>query len=153
MYNEFVKSYEVLKNYKVALPLGKQPGQTEVSPELVEAYYSGTSLKMVKAHVDAIEKIWYGKDKQDQDGLGFDDYLSQVTGGTALVASTKAQLAAIHAALENIPETPRFSEQLESNYNAVDALNTELQKTTRYFKTDMSSLLGIAITFSSNDGD
>jgi uncharacterized protein len=39
------------------------------------------------------------------------------------------------------------------NHPTVDALHTELQKHTRFFKSDMSSLLGIAITFSSGDGD
>ena len=32
-------------------------------------------------------------------------------------------------------------------------LHDELQKSTRYVKSDMSSLLGISITYSSGDGD
>jgi uncharacterized protein len=153
LYNEFVRSFESIKNFKVGLPLGKRPGQTQTEPDLVEAYYSGKSVKMFKAHIQAVENIWYGRKKDGTDGVGFEEYLSNVTGGDALITSTKAQLEALKSTMNTIPESPRFSSQLESAPTPIDAFHTELQKHTRYFKSDMSSLLGIAITFSSGDGD
>ncbi len=153
LYNEFVRSFESVKNFKVGLPLGKRPGQTQIERQLVEAYYSGTSVRMFKAHVDAIENIWYGKKKDGTDGVGFEEYLQSVTGGPDLIAATKAQLELVKSTMNVIPETPRFSTQLASAPTPIDAFHTELQKHTRYFKSDMSSLLGIAITFSSSDGD
>ena len=39
-YNSFVASYESIKNFKLGLPLGKRPGQTQPEPARVEAYYS-----------------------------------------------------------------------------------------------------------------
>lgn len=153
LYNEFVKSYESLKNFKVGLPLGKRPGQTQTEPQLVEAYYSGKSLKMIENHLLAIENIWYGKAKNGTDGIGFKEYLVSVEGGDALISSTETQLAAIKNTLNSIPENPKFSTQIGTNFTNLDNLHTELQKHTRFFKSDMSSLLGIAITFSSGDGD
>jgi uncharacterized protein len=153
VYNEFVRSFEAIKNFKVALPLGKEPGQTQTEPTLVEAYYSGKSVQLFKAHVEAIENIWYGKKKDGTDGVGFEEYLQNVTGGNELVASTKLQLEAVKSTMNAIPETPRFSIQLDSAPTPIEAFLTELQKHTRYYKSDMSSLLGIAITFSSSDGD
>ncbi len=153
LYNEFVRSFESIKNFKVELPLGKRPGQTQIEPALVEAYYSGISVKMFKTHVQAIENTWYGKNKEGSDGIGFEEYLENVTGGNELIASTKAQLELVKSAMNAIPETPRFSVQLQNTPESIDAFRIELQKNTRYFKSDMSSLLGIAITFSSSDGD
>lgn len=146
LYNEFVKSYESIKNFKVGLPAGKRPGQTKTEPHLVEAYYSGTSVDMLKAHFQSIEKIWRG------DTIGFRDYLMTVEGGKNLVTATEAQLLATQKAIAQLP-TERLSETIEKNFSVVNKLHDELQKLTRFFKSDMSSLLGISITYDSGDGD
>lgn len=153
LYNEFVRSYESIKNFKLGLPLGKRPGQNQAEPQLVEAYYSGQTLTMLKNHVTAIENIWYGRSRAGQDGIGFREYLESVEGGNALISSTETQLAALKAALAAVPESPSISEQITSASAPLEALYVEFSKTTRYFKSDLSSLLGIAITFSSGDGD
>jgi hypothetical protein len=152
-YNEFVRSFESIKNFKLGLPLGRRPGQIQAEPQLVEAYYAGKSVKMIKNHLTAVENIWYGRSKNGTDGIGFKEYLASVEGGNALISSTETQLIAVKNALNAIPETPRLSTQITSNFAIVDNLHTELQKHTRFFKSDMSSILGIAITFSSGDGD
>lgn len=154
LYNEFVRSYESIKNFKLGLPLGKRPGQTQAEPHLVEAYYSGTSLAALKLHFSAIENIWHGRAKNGSDGIGFREYLENVEGGPALIADTDTQLAALKAALAAVPTAPSLSEQIAAgNHPELDALYVEFSKMTRFFKSDMSSLLGIAITFSSGDGD
>ncbi len=80
LYNEFVRSYESIKNFKLGLPLGKRTGQTQAEPQLVEAFYSGHTLTMLKAHVNAIEDIWLGRSRNGQDGIGFREYLDNVEG-------------------------------------------------------------------------
>lgn len=153
LYNEFVKSFESIKNFKLGLPLGKRPGQTQAEATRVEAYYSGKTLKILEEHLKAIENIWYGKDKNNNDGIGFRAYLESVEGGTNLIASTENQLVAVKNTLNAVPQTPRISVQITNAPVPLDNLHTELQKHTRFFKSDMSSLLGIAITYSSGDGD
>ena len=153
LYNEFVRSFESLKNFKLGLPLGKRPGQTQPEPQLVEARYSNTSIAMLKAHFSNLEAIWYGRSATGQDGSGFREYLESVEGGNDLIASTETQLAAVKAALSAVSDTPSLSEQIAGDKTRVETLYTELQKLTRFFKSDLSSLLGIAITFSSGDGD
>lgn len=153
LYNEFVRSFESIKNFKLGLPLGKRPGQVQVEPELVEAYYSGQSLLMLKFHYTNIENIWNGSTNNGVDGIGFREYLESVAGGNDLIASTEAQMAAVKAALAAVPTTSTLSEQIAGDKTQVEALYTELSKMTRFFKSDMSSVLGIAITFSSGDGD
>jgi hypothetical protein len=152
LFNEFVKSYESIKNFKFGLPIGMRPGQTQTEPARVEAYYSGVSVEMAKAHLTAIELLWNGTSKIGVDGIGFKEYLESVEGGSALVAATEAQLTVLNQKM-NALSNDRLSDQVNSNLPELMALYVELQKHTRYFKSDMASLLGIAITFSSSDGD
>ncbi len=151
LYNSFVRSYESIKNFKVGLPAGKRPGQTQTEPELVEAFYSGLSLPAIQAHLAAIERIYYGTGEEESPG--FYEYLQTVEGGPELIASTEAQWANVLAALADVPTDQPFYQLVADEHPSVDNLHTELQKHTRFFKSDMSSLLGIAITFSSGDGD
>ena len=153
LYNEFVRSFEAAKNFKLGLPLGKRPGQTQSKPQLVEAYYSGKSLECLRKHLTAIENIWYGRSKSGQDGIGFREYLEKVEGGAALITNTETQMAALRTALAAVPDSPSLSAQISAANPQLETLYTEFQKMTRYFKSDLSSLLGIAITFSSGDGD
>jgi uncharacterized protein len=152
-YNEFVKSFESIKNFKLGLPLGRRPGQTQAEPQLVEAFYSGKSLTMLSVHLTAIENIWYGRSNDGKDGTGFREYLESVEGGDALVAATELQMLEVKAALAAVPSNPTLANQIQNAPQPADRLHTELQRHTRFYKSDMSSLLGIAITFSSGDGD
>jgi predicted lipoprotein len=153
LYNEFVRSFEAIKNFKVGLPAGKRPGQTQAEPQLVEALYSGQSLAMLKAHIASIERIYLGKSLSGTDGLGLKDYLDKVVGGPTLVESSAVQWQKVLSALAAVPSDQPLSILMQQNHPSIDVLHTELQKHTRFFKSDMSSLLGIAITFSSGDGD
>lgn len=151
LYNEFIRSYEAAKNFKLALPLGKRAGQTQSAPQLVEAFYSGQSMPLLKAHIGAIERVWYGNGTTQ--GPGFKAYLESVEGGKVLVTNTELQLSALKKALESVPEQPALSDLISAENPALEALYIEMQKMVRYLKSDMSSLLGIAITYSSGDGD
>lgn len=148
LFNEFVKSYEGLKNFKIGLPLGLRPGQSKSEPEKVEALYSGLSLEFIKVQFEALTNVWKGGD-----GLGFDDYLEKVEGGPTLAASTKEQIAVIENKLNQFPANTALSELIQANESRVVSLHTELQKNTRFFKSELSSLLALAITFTSGDGD
>ncbi len=149
LYNEFVRSFEAIKNFKVGLPAGKRPGQTAAAPELAEGYYSDQTLALLKAHLKAIDVIYHGNANVN----GFDAYLKTITGGETLVADTEAQWNVVMQALNAVPTDQPFSVLLQQNHSSIDTLHTELQRHTRFFKSEMSSLLGIAITFSSGDGD
>jgi uncharacterized protein len=154
LYNEFLKSYENLKNFKLAIPLGKRVGQTQAEPTKVEAYYSAKSLEMMKLHFQVLENLWLGKNANGQDGTGFKEYLESIQGGQTLVASTENQINSIKNALNTVPNSPEMAKQIQNGQIiTLETVYNEFQKHTRYFKSDMSSLLGIAITFSSGDGD
>lgn len=152
-YNEFIKAFEAAKNFKLGLPLGKRAGQTQTEPALVEAYYSGHSVALLKRHLKVIEDLWYGHRADGSDGIGFDDYLKKVSGGPELHDLTIAQLDVVRQKLNSLNEQVALSEQIANNPADLDELFNEVSKLTRYLKADLSSLLGIAITYSSGDGD
>jgi predicted lipoprotein len=153
LYNEFVKSFETIKNFKIELPMGLRPGQVQPEPQLVEALYSGKTLDIIKEHIKSIEAIYHGRSKSGVNGIGFKTYLESVTNGKQLVTSTLEQLEVVKATLNAIPSDSPISVQIVNNPAPLEAFRTELQRHTRFFKSDMSSLLGIAITYSSGDGD
>jgi predicted lipoprotein len=151
-YNEFLKSFEALKNFKFGIPLGKRPGQTSALPNNVEAFYSGYSSELAKEHWKSIQAIWYGNGLNNEQGVGFKDYLEQVEGGSDLIVLTEQQMINVNLAMNNLPNK-KLSEAISSDFALVDQVHTELQKMTRFFKSDLSSLIGVAITYSSGDGD
>jgi predicted lipoprotein len=150
LYNEFVKSYEGLKNFKAGLPLGLQAGQNSTEPDRVEALFSGKSLDFLELHLRALERIWSGG---HENAPSFRAYLKTVPGGEILVSSTASQLNVIYSELLKTNRVTPFSQQIRESAAVFYPLHTELQRHTRFFKSEMSSLLGISITYASGDGD
>jgi uncharacterized protein len=152
LYNEFLKSFEGLKNFKFGIPLGRRPGQQNPLPQNVEAYYSGFSTELAMEHWKSVRYIWEGRGWNETDGIGFKEYLESVEGGTDLIAATQRQVDATQAAFTALP-TGKLSDIIQQQFDKPDAVHTELQKLTRFYKSDLSSLIGIAVTYSSGDGD
>jgi hypothetical protein len=150
LYNSFVRDYENLKNFKVELPAGLTAGQPNPDGTLVEAYYSGISTELIEEHWESSKNIWYGRTRSAEDLIGFEEYLASVMGGPALIETTKAAIVDINLEIMELPDGP-LSENVDSP--ELVTLRDELQANTANFKSSMSSLLGISITFSSGDGD
>ncbi|UOE46248.1 imelysin family protein [Mucilaginibacter sp. SMC90] len=151
--NQLVYDYEIIKNYEIGVPAGVQSMGT-VFPQKVQAYYSKTSLQLTLLHIQAMQNLYLGKSAAG-DGLGLDDYLAKINAkysdGKPLNDVIKAQFAAAIAKLQVL--TDPLADNIRNNPTAVTAAYTELQKLTVLLKTDMTSSLGILITFGDNDGD
>jgi predicted lipoprotein len=147
--NQLVYDYEILKNYEVGIPAGTQ-SMGAALPQKVQAYYSKISVQLALQHIQALQNIYNGKD-----GLGLDDYLvtanAKYSDGRALNDVIKAQFATSIAKLQALSDP--LSTNITTNQAAVVAAYTELQKLTVLLKTDMTSSLGILITYGDNDGD
>lgn len=159
MYNAFVKGYEILKNYKLGLPIGAVLGSTpdiDPDPTQVEAYYSQQSLHFVKAQLDAVWRVYTGttanQTPNPDDGIGWDHYVASTTGGSDLLNQTTDQWQKVETAIANLPDKS-LQELITENPAQIEAAYTEAQAQTRYFKNEMTSRLGLQITFSDNDGD
>lgn len=153
--NNLAMSFEVVKNDKVGLPGGFRAGQKRSEPERVEARYSNNSMRLARLHFEAIRAFWEGQVPTSSNGATFisiRQYLENVVGGPRLVDETRAQFAAVEAAFSACG-SESVASLAASNDPRLAALHTELQKLTRFVKSELSSLLGVAITYSSGDGD
>lgn len=154
LYNAFLKHFEQLKNFKVGVPSGLRAGQTKSEPEKVEGYYCGLSTEFAKIHFESTKSIYRGYDSDSTNAIGFTNYLRSISGGDVLIQSTQTQMNAIDTVLEQLyASSVPFSQKIQSQDPLVGSLFIELSKLTRFIKSDMSSLMGISITFSSGDGD
>lgn len=153
LYNQFLLSYEGIKNFKLGLPAGLRAGQTQAEPTKTESYYSGYSTRHLKEHFAAIRNIWTGNARNGAEGIGFDDWLNSIQDGKTLLGETRAQFNAIADFNATFNDNTALSTFIQTDLTRVQSWYTEYQKFTRYLKSDLSSLIGIAITYSSGDGD
>lgn len=152
LFNSLNMSHELAKNFKVGLPGGFRAGQANPEPRLVEAYYSGISTELLREHVAAVRCIWEGRSKNGQALTGFRAWLTKVVGGDRLIVDTETQLDVVQTSLDNLGSS-NLADLCDQRDSRVNTLHTELQKLTRFYKSELSSLLGLSITYSSGDGD
>jgi predicted lipoprotein len=150
--NELNFDWEILKNNKIGIPLGKK-SLGEKFPEKVEAYFSGYSLELALAHVRSIEQLFQGHTGQ-QDGPGFEEYLQHLgaeQNGDSLHTVINEQYQLSRERLQAIPEP--LSVALTENTQKVEAAYEAIQQQVVYTKTDMPSELGVRISYQDNDND
>jgi uncharacterized protein len=149
--NSFVQDYDiVLKNYKIGIPIGKYgPTILPLAPTKVEAYYSGMSLQLLIAQVKALQNLYTGGT-----GYGFDDKViaSKVQkNGSPLNDVINAEFTTLLAKLSALPDP--LSADIVNNIGPVNDAYTEATKLVVLLKVDLSSALGVKISFQDDDGD
>lgn len=150
--NELNFDYEIIKNEKLGIPLGKKT-LGDPLPKNVEAYYSGNSLELMLANLDAIENLFLGRYDQTN-GKGLDDHLDAVDAkrdGENLSTVIKDQFDRARTRLQGLSKP--LSQAIQTNQSKVDEAYQSVQKQVVFLKTDMPSALGVRITYQDNDGD
>lgn len=155
LFNNFAISFEALKNFKIGVPAGMRAGQTSTEPTRVEAFYSGYSLTLAREHFEVLVQAWEGIANDGTDGTGYADYIQPLVGGNTLATETRTQITAVRNAFAALPPEANLAELLQTGTAPTNVvqLHTELQKLTRFFKSELSSVMGVSITYSSGDGD
>lgn len=151
--NQLNFDYEIIKNPKVGIPLGKKT-MGAILPEMTEAYYSGISKELVLLNIESIQNNFNGNVTANISGVGLDDYLDAVNAehnGVKLSIKINEQLNIAKQKVAALPEN--LSDAIKTNSTAVEEAYNEIQKVIIYMKTDMPSALGIMITYQDNDGD
>jgi len=147
--NEFNKEYELAKNAKLGIPIGKQSlGIAQI--EYVESPYAKISLKILKENVLALRDLFRGKGNNGVENLGFDDYLNALEKST-IVTNINNGFDGIIADLNNLNDDLII--EIQNSPAQLDALYTKMQNLVVHIKTDMTSAFGVLITYQDNDGD
>ena len=143
--NSYVRHYErFLRDGKIGIPAGVRSAGTP-RPLAVEAYYGGYSVELSTANLQQVENIFTGGN-----GRGLDDNLEALNTGD-LSEEIQTKIDAVQAALEGLNDP--LSQQIEENNDPVLTTFEDMQQVVTLVKADMTSILGITITYQDNDGD
>ena len=142
--NEFCRDYELVKNSKLGIPIGKQSLGIQM-PEYIEARNSGFSLELLNASILGLANIYHGAN-----GVGFDDYLVSLERST-LASSISLRFSSIVTKIDSFSGS--LEQEMSTNTIGLDDLYILLQGQVVSIKTDMSSAFGVLITYQDNDGD
>ena len=148
--NAMVLHYErFLRDGKIGIPLGvRSAGVTR--PQATEAFYAGYSLELAVANMQAMERLYAGTGLDGNDGIGIDENL-EALGASDLAEQIDSEFDNSISALQGLSDP--LSNQIETSKDSVTSAFQELQQLVPLLKADMSSIMGITITFQDNDGD
>ncbi len=142
--NAFCKDFEVCKNAKVGIPIGKQSLDI-AQPHYFQAKWSGMSQQLLSKNLTALKELFNGGS-----GQGFDDYLQALEKAT-LVSTIQNRMNYLIAESESWNTS--LPTVLTNNGTTLSSYYDYMQGTVVYFKTDMTSAFGVLITYQDNDGD
>lgn len=151
--NGLNEHYEFIRREKLGIPVGALTlGFT--NPEKSEAFFSGISLELAIAATTAAQEFYLGRGVDGVNREGIDDYLQQISEqseGAALHQTIEQQFKAALTALGGLADP--LANTIESDQSSVEAAYAEIVKQVINIKTDMPSLLCIAITYVDNPSD
>ncbi len=143
--NALIQHYErFLRDGKIGIPAGVRSAGVP-RPTATEAYHGGYSSELVVANLQAFKSLLSGGSGSGlDDNLRFleeDDLVTDIFGGIDQSIAEAQQLSdPLSSDIENDPQP------------AIDVFTT-MQNPLVLIKVDMTSALGITITFQDNDGD
>jgi predicted lipoprotein len=150
MVNAFVQHYErFIRDGKIGIPSGVRSAGVP-RPQSTEAYYAGYSSELAFENMKAVKRFYLGRGLEVEDGLGLHQNLKALgAGDLADEIQTELDDAINEVATLNDP----LSRQIENDNESVQAAFQEVQDLVGLFKADMTSILGVTITYQDNDGD
>ncbi|NRA10806.1 MAG: imelysin family protein, partial [Crocinitomicaceae bacterium] len=148
--NEFNKDYELSKNAKLGIPLGKQSLGIQL-PEYIEARYSGYSLDLLRQSMVSLQGLYNGDyNASSGSGVGFHEYLIHLE-RTDLANDINSKFNSIISKIDSFQNSLEL--EMGSSEAELDALYNLIHQQVVNLKTDMTSAFGVLITYQDNDGD
>jgi uncharacterized protein len=157
--NSIDEDFEILKNDRLGIPLGKIPvgSSLPVAPTEVEAYYSGISVQLALAQLKIIQGIYLGTAAQGN-GSGLNNYLTQVEqqqglkyNGGLLSDTIKVAFTTGVTDLQAVPDP--LAVTIQTNPATANIAFAQMQYLVALLKTDLPSDLMVSINYGDNDGD
>lgn len=140
-----------LRDAKIGIPLGVRSLNVPI-PANCEARYGQQSVALASASIKTLQNIYTGTGELNS--IGLDDYLVAINAryqGTSLDEAIREQLSLAITKIGAIPEP--LEETVMNNQTPPTEAYQALQKLTLLLKADMTSSLGILVTYQDNDGD
>lgn len=156
MVNEYIMNFErFLRSGKFGIPAGVMSGVA--APEKVEAFYSKEfGMELALKALDASRDFYLGKSfHAGSKGAGLQTYLQALGKNNQNVATLanniEAQFGVIRSAMVSLSNS--VYDAVENDRTSVLAVYDKMQQQVRYLKVDMTSAIGITISYTDNDGD
>ena len=156
--NAYILNYErFIRSGKIGIPAGIM-GSSLITPapEKIEAFYKkDLSKELALAAQQATLDFYRGKYfSSATTGASFKTYFTALgtkgSDGRLLADILDAQFA---RALGRLNDTPDFYQQIQTDRTKMVSIFEEMQLAVRYLKLDMTSAMGISISYTDNDGD
>ena len=134
---------------KLAIPAGVRSAGVP-RPTTTEAFYGGYSVELLIASLQAYQRLYMGLGVDDRDGMGLYDYLVLLE-ANELADDIQAQFQTTIDKAAGLQDP--LSNQIETDLDAILDVFIEMQNLVPLLKSDMASIMGVAITNQDNDGD
>ena len=154
--NVGIQYFEVhLRDAKIGIPAGARSSSGTPLPLQVEAFYNGTvSKEMLITGIQGWQNMFDGNSRTGEQGTGLDDYLKflgTTFNGNPLHEGINERMDNAKTMTMNLGSD--LKESVVSQQNECMDIFNELQQCIVLLKVDMTSAMGIQITYVDNDGD
>jgi len=152
--NEFNYTWELTKNPRIGIPLGKKSLDVPL-PEKAEAYYSGISVELATLNLQNIRRVLIAEPLNGAaQGPSLETYLDELGARYSGQLLSDAILGQFDLAIAKTALIPNPLSDAVVNYKTVvEEAYIEIQKAVVLIKTDMPSAMGILINYQDADGD
>lgn len=153
--NAMTRTFErKTRDGKIGIPVGLRTLGVPV-PNAVEALYAGYSVELAQENMKAYQNLFKGQslregDAPDRDGESFISYLTAL-GNADLASDIESGFDKSIAAVNALNEP--YQEEVVNNPTPSNTAIAEIQQLIVMIKSEMTSAMGISITFQDNDGD
>ena len=144
MVNMLAFQMDMMKGPRIGWPFGKQSNGIVFATKS-EAYFAGIGSELAGANIKSLKNTFVGTG-----GKGISAYLVSLNKET-LNNDVLAQFDMVIGKIEAIPDP--LSTSFTEDADKVEEAYKEIQKLLTLLKTDVSSALGVQISFMDNDGD
>ena len=154
--NVGIQYYEIhLRDAKIGIPAGARSSSGTPLPLQVEAYYNGTvSKEMLVSGIQGWQNMFNGNSRNGEQRSGLDDYLKflgTTFNGNPLHEGINERMDEAKTLTMNLSSDLR--EAVVNQQNECMDIFSQLQQSVVLLKVDMTSAMGIQITYVDNDGD
>lgn len=146
--NQQVSLVEEVLNSKLGNPLGKSNGGLG-QPLQVECPYARVSLDAIRQNIEAVHNSL--TDSSGRNIYGLLDFLEAGYKDQSLSEALESQFTKVYTELDLLDQSLYILS--ESNTDQVEQLYLEVRELLILVKVDLTSALGISVTFNDNDGD